>query len=67
MKHRNIVRTGIVGTVIAAICCFTPVLVIAFGILGISAWMGWWLDYLILFPALIFFMGLTGYGIYRRR
>ena len=63
MNDRNLLRTGIIGTVIAAICCFTPVLVILLGAVGLSAWLGW-LDY-VLFPALAIFLGLTGYAIYR--
>ena len=37
---RLCIRVGLVGTVIAAICCFTPVLVVIFGIAGLSAWLG---------------------------
>jgi len=63
MNDRKLLRTGIIGTVIAAICCFTPVLVILLGAVGLSAWLGW-LDY-VLFPALSIFLGLTGYAVYR--
>lgn len=65
MNDRNLLRTGIVGSVATALCCVTPVLVIALGALGLSAALGW-LDYL-LFPMLAGFLGLTGYGLYRRR
>ncbi len=65
MNDRKLLRTGIIGTVIAAICCFTPVLVLLFAVVGLSAWMGWWLDYFVLFPALAIFLGLTGYAVYR--
>ena len=58
-------RWGIGGTVIAALCCFTPVLVVLLGAIGLSAWLGW-LDF-VLFPALVFFMALTGYALWRRR
>lgn len=64
MKDATIVKTGIVGSVIAAICCATPVLVIALGAIGLSAWIGW-LDY-VLFPALALFLGMTAYGLWRR-
>jgi mercuric ion transport protein len=64
MKDATIVKTGVVGSVIAAICCATPVLVIAFGAVGLSAWLGW-LDY-VLFPTLALFLGLTVYGLWRR-
>jgi mercuric ion transport protein len=65
MKDASIVKTGIAGSVIAAICCFTPVLVILLGAVGFSAWLGW-IDY-ILFPALAAFLGLTAYGLWRRQ
>lgn len=65
MKDRTILRTGIAGTVIAAICCFTPVLVITLGAVGLSAWLGW-LDYVLL-PALAVFLALAAYGLWRRQ
>ncbi len=65
MNDKKLLRGGIIGSVIAAICCFTPFLVVVFPGLGISAWMGWWLDYFLLFRALAFFLGMTAYAIYR--
>lgn len=62
---RKLIATGIVGTVIAALCCFTPVLVVLLGAVGLSAWLGW-LDYVLL-PALAFFVALTGYAVWRRQ
>ncbi len=64
MSNRTILRTGIVGTVIAALCCFTPVLVVLLGVVGLSALTGY-LD-LVLLPALAFFIGLTIYALWRR-
>jgi mercuric ion transport protein len=58
-------KTGIIGAVIAALCCFTPILVILFGLLGLSALVGY-LDY-VLFPALAFFVGLTLYGLWKQK
>ncbi|MCE8008285.1 MAG: hypothetical protein B7X55_01295 [Rhodobacterales bacterium 34-62-10] len=49
----------------AALCCFTPVLVVLLGAVGLSAWLGW-LDYVLL-PALAFFIGLTAYAVWRRQ
>ena len=40
-----------------AICCFTPVLVILLGAVGLSSWLGW-LDYVLL-PSLGIFIVLT--------
>ena len=65
MKEQTILRTGIIGSVVAAVCCFTPVLVVLLGAVGLSAWLGW-LDY-VLFPALAVFLALTAYGVYLRR
>ncbi len=56
---------GVIGTVIAAVCCFTPILAIGAAFIGVSAIAGW-LDF-VLFPALFFFIGLTVYAIRRRR
>ena len=55
MNDTVILKTGIIGAVIAAICCATPILVIALGALGLSAWVGG-LDYVLL-PALAIFIG----------
>lgn len=65
MDDKALLKTGITGTVIAAICCATPVLVIALGLLGLSAWVGW-LDY-VLIPTLLIFVGITIYALMRRR
>lgn len=65
VDDRKLLWTGIVGTAITAVCCFTPVLVVALGALGLSARLGW-LD-LVLFPFLAVFVGLTALGVYRLR
>lgn len=65
MKDRTLLGAGLVGTAIAALCCFTPVLVVLAGVLGLSALVGY-LDYVLL-PALVFFIGLTVYAVIRRQ
>ena len=62
---RRLLMTGIVGTIVAAICCFTPVLVVLLGGVGLSAWLGW-LDYVLL-PALALFLALTLYAGFKQR
>ncbi|MHA1537009.1 MAG: mercury resistance system transport protein MerF [Alphaproteobacteria bacterium] len=62
--NTKLLSTGIGGSVIAALCCFTPILVVLFGIVGVSAWLGW-IDF-VLFPALAIFLAITGYALYRR-
>ena len=63
-SNKKQMKTGIIGTVVAALCCFTPVLVILFGAVGLSAWLGW-IDY-VLFPALFASMGLVAHALYLR-
>ena len=55
-------RTGVVGSVVVALCCFTPVLVALLGWLGLGAWLDW-LDYILL-PTLGIFLALAVYGYY---
>ena len=61
MDNRTLLKTGIAGSVIAAVCCATPVLVILLGVLGLSAWAGW-LDYVLIAP-LVIFVGITIYAL----
>jgi mercuric ion transport protein len=61
--NNKLLGTGVIGTVIAALCCFTPVLVVLFGAVGLSAFVGL-LDYVLL-PALLAFVLLTLYALVR--
>ena len=63
--RRRLLRVGIAGSVVTALCCFTPVLVLLLGALGLSAAVGL-LDWVLL-PALAGFVTLTGYALWRRR
>ena len=62
---KTLLRVSVIGTVFVALCCFTPVLVILLGVVGLSALTGY-LDYVLL-PALAIFIGLTIYAIQRKR
>ena len=59
--NKKLMSTGLIGTVLAALCCFTPILAVAFGALGLSAIVGW-LD-VVLIPVLVFFVALTVYAL----
>jgi mercuric ion transport protein len=61
MKSSTLLKTGITGTVISALCCFTPVLVTLFGTVGLAAWLGY-IDY-VLMPSLLFFLALTVFAL----
>ena len=58
-------RAGVIGAVVAAVCCFTPVLVVLVTVVGWSAIVGY-LDY-VLFPALGLFLILAVVGWVQRR
>lgn len=60
----SLFKLGVVGTGIVALCCFTPVLVVLLGAVGLAAIVGY-LD-AILFPALAGFILLTLYALWRR-
>jgi mercuric ion transport protein len=65
LNDRNLLGVGLGGSAIVALCCFTPVLVVLVGVVGLSAIAGY-LDYVLL-PALLFFIGLTAYAMRRRK
>jgi mercuric ion transport protein len=64
MRDGALITTGIVGGVLAAICCATPLLAVVFGAVGLTAWLTK-ADY-VLIPSLIICLGLIGVGVYRR-
>jgi len=65
MNNRTLLRTGIAGSVVAALCCATPLLPLVLGAVGLAALVGW-LDYALM-PALVVFLGVTIYALRRRR
>jgi mercuric ion transport protein len=56
LMKKSLFKTGVIGSVIVALCCFTPILVVLFVALGLSALIGY-LDY-VLFPLLGIFLVL---------
>lgn len=38
MNHAKLLKTGIIGSIVMMIFCFTPVLVLLFGALGLGAY-----------------------------
>ena len=64
MKTRTMLTTGVVGALLAAACCFTPVLTLLLIAVGLSALVVW-IDY-VAFPAIAVFLGITGYALYRK-
>ena len=63
--NRKLLRIGIVGSLVAAVCCFTPVLVAllsAVGLGGLVAGLDW-----VLLPVLLAFLCLTAFAWWRSR
>jgi mercuric ion transport protein len=61
----RVLAAGLAGSVITALCCFTPVLVMVLSLLGLGAVTGY-LDYVLL-PGLVAFLGLTLYGLSQQK
>jgi mercuric ion transport protein len=64
MRDRDLTTMGIVGAVALAICCAMPLLAVAAGAVGLTAWLAKAGNVLI--PALIVGGGLIGFGLYRK-
>lgn len=47
MDNQKLLKTGLIGTIVMVICCFTPALVILMGALGLSAYVAG-LDFVLL-------------------
>ncbi len=65
MSDKRLVATGVIGMVVAALCCFTPLLVALLGVVGLSAVVGK-LDYVLL-PAMAIFLAVLIYRLAKRR
>jgi mercuric ion transport protein len=64
MTPKSLIKIGVIGTIVTAICCFTPLLVVSLGLIGLSSLVGF-LDFMLL-PALGIFLLITGYGLWKR-
>jgi len=61
MTNKRLLQFGVAGTIVTAICCFTPALVVLLGVVGLSAWLAW-LDALLI-PLLAVFMVITAFAL----
>ena len=64
MNDTKLLKRGLIGSVVAAICCFTPLLVVLVAGVGLSAIVGW-LDYA-LFPMLFASLGVVAHALWLR-
>lgn len=65
MNDRALIRTGVVGAIVAAICCATPILAVLLPVLGLGAWLAG--ADLVAFGVLAGSLGLVAWGFYLRR
>jgi len=65
MQDRALLKLGLTGTIVTAICCFTPTLAWLLALSGLAAWLAW-TDYVLL-PLLGLFLGITAYAVVRAR
>lgn len=61
MTKKHLLQLGIVGTIVTALCCFTPALVVLLATVGLSAWLAW-LDSLLI-PLLVVFIAITAFAL----
>ncbi|SPH19597.1 hypothetical protein ASD8599_00332 [Ascidiaceihabitans donghaensis] len=66
MKNKML-AFGIGGTLLAALCCFTPLLPIVLTALGLTGLLGVLYNDAVLLPILAGFLILTWYAIWQRR
>ncbi len=64
MNNAKLLKTGIIGTILASICCFTPLLVVLLGTIGLSALTGY-LD-IVLLPTLAIFVCITLFALWQK-
>ena len=58
---------GLGGTLLAILCCFTPLLPIVLTALGLTGLLGVIYDDAVLLPILAGFLMLTGYALWRQK
>jgi len=61
----SLLRFAVMGSIVAAICCFTPALVIILTSLGAASIVGY-LDFVLL-PLLLVFIGLVTFAFLKRQ
>lgn len=66
MKNKLFI-TGIIGTVAAALCCFTPILAIALPAVGLGGLVAYLYYDAVLLPVLAVFLAITAFGFWRGR
>ena len=64
-RESRLVWAGLIGSVVLGLCCLTSILVAPLGLLGLAGLIGYLDD--VLLSALAVVVGVTVYGLYRKR
>jgi mercuric ion transport protein len=64
MNDRHNIKSGAIAAVLAALCCAAPLLIVALGTAGLTAWLA--KSAYVLIPALLIGLGLVSLWFYRR-
>lgn len=67
MIKNKLLAVGLSGTLLAALCCFTPLLPVVLAALGLTSILGVVYNDVILLPILAGFLMLTCYALWRQR
>ncbi|ESW63322.1 mercury transport protein [Mesorhizobium sp. C280B] len=65
MSDRALVRAGVVGAILAAICCAAPLLAVGLPLAGLGAWLAG--AGLVVLPLIGASLGLVAWGVHYRR
>jgi hypothetical protein len=66
MKNK-LLALGVSGTILAILCCFTPLLPVVLTALGLTGLLGVLYNDAVLLPVLAGFLILTGYALWRQK
>lgn len=67
MLHDRLFVIGVLGSVLAALCCFTPLLPVVLTALGLTGLVGVLYTDVVLLPVLAGCLAVTGYAVWRQR
>lgn len=66
MKNK-LLALGVGGTILAMLCCFTPLLPVVLTAFGLTGFLGVVYNDAVLLPILAGFLILTGYALWRQK
>lgn len=64
MNDNHNIKTGAIAAIFVALCCAAPLLIVAVGVAGVTAWLA--KSAYVLVPALLVGLGLVSLWFYRR-